>query len=321
MTELAPLRDRLRAVVDLRIPGFLRSVPPGRVRQITFRERPVDAWFDEFVERVVGAIGRHYLPVFRISDGEFTFSVGSRIPYPPPGGNPVLHYAREVLSYLRWRRFDTFLSGAPGHDLERYRGAEWRRLRAVYTAQLRELARTGLLAVNLVRTPERFGERHHAAFLEWMDRARIPVTEQNCYPFYFVYGLLNSSLRRRVYAGRRLLVVTSLTPAKQQAIESGLRAAGAASVQFRSVSGTRAMCDTVDLSGVEPPIDVVLIGAGVGAANVLTQVRQFGTLAIDAGHCLDLLAAPEVAGQRDYTLPDEELERHAAGRHRDRRTA
>jgi hypothetical protein len=297
--------NRLGAAVDLRIPGFEKTVPSGRVRQLVFRDRDVRDWFGDFVGRCCAAIGSHYLPIYRMSDGEFGFCVGFRFPYPEPGRNPVVHYAREIVSYLRWRRFNTSVSGAPENARETYRGSEWRDLRKCYAEQLRDIARTGILALNFVKTPERFSEQYYGPMLRWFDSERIGLTEQNYYPFYFVYALLNGPARRRIYAHRRLLVITSLSRPKEQAIGDALRRAGAASVQFMSISDTGALRDRLDLSMITTPVDVVLIGAGVGSSNILGQVRDLATLSIDAGHCLDMLANPALAGSRDFTLPDD----------------
>jgi hypothetical protein len=102
-------------------------------------------------------------------------------------------------------------------------------------------------------------------------------------------------------------VVTSLDPVKEDRLRIALGDEGARSVQFLGVSRSKAMLDTIDLSHIQLPIDVALVGAGVGAANILQQLMPLRTLCIDAGYVLDCIAQPERKGTRVFTLPDSEL--------------
>jgi len=47
------------------------------------------------------------------------------------------------------------------------------------------------------------------------------------------------------------------------------------------------------------------VGGGVGAANILYQLRDLSTVCIDAGHVLDCYAHPENVGVRAFTRPDD----------------
>ena len=302
------LYRQLSHLVDLRIPAFEKSIPEGAVRQLNFSERCSREWFEEFAGRCQAAIGKDFLPVFRLSDGEFSFSLGYRIPFPPPGVNPLFHYLRQAASYVKYRKHRIFWSGTPAYGYETYAGGEWTALRAKYVRCLRELAESGILALALMKTRNRYTEHYHRPICGWFDRHRIPLTAGNYYPVFFVYALLNGPHRSRILGGRRVLVVTSLTPEKERAIAAGLEAAGVKSAQFIPISRSKAMADRISLSGTARPIDVALIGGGVGAANVLVQLRPLNTLCIDAGYCLDLLADPALAGKREFTRPDQELQ-------------
>jgi len=67
------------------------------------------------------------------------------------------------------------------------------------------------------------------------------------------------------------------------------------------------MFDTVDIAALKGSIDVALVGAGVGAANILDQLKPLQTLCIDAGYVLDCYAEPSRKGSRVFTLSDEDL--------------
>ena len=73
MVKTTSTINRLSTVVDLRIPGFMKTVPVGSVGQTTFRERHSGEWFQEFSEKCINSINRKFFPVLRMSDGEFYF--------------------------------------------------------------------------------------------------------------------------------------------------------------------------------------------------------------------------------------------------------
>ncbi len=128
------LYEQLSHLVDLRISGFEKSVPPGAFLQASFTDRSAQGWFDELTDRCRSAIGKTYLPVFRLSDGEFYFSVGYRVPRPEPGSRAVLHYLRHAVSYVKYGKHRRFWSGTPGYGYETYAGREWTSLREKYIA-------------------------------------------------------------------------------------------------------------------------------------------------------------------------------------------
>jgi len=304
--EQKSLYEKLVYTVDLRIPGFENTVPAGRVKQLNFTDRPVVEWFEEFVNKIIGAIGRGHFPVFRVCDGEFYFCVGYRLEYIPPGVNQLKWYLGNAYKYIKWQRYNTFWSGSVGYGFENYRGAEWSALRKEFVDYLREIGQEGILAMAFFKTQERFAEQYHKPMCDWLEANDILIDESNYYPFYFVYGLLNGGLRKTLLRGRRILIVTSLNQEKEKAIAEGLNRGGVQSYQFIEITRNKAMTDKINLDSVKGPIDIVLIGAGVGAANIIHQLRPLQTLCIDAGYCLDLIAEPWRAGTRDYTKPDDE---------------
>lgn len=299
------LYEKLTHTVDLRIPGFEKTVPVGRVKQMYFAQRSVKEWFEEFVNKVSGAIGCGHFPVFRVCDGEFHFCVGYKLGCRPPGINRLKWYLSSVYNYIKWQRYNTFWSGSVGYGYESYRGAQWLELRKEFATYLREIEQEGILAIAFLKYQEPFAEQYHKPMCNWLDANDILIDESNYYPFYFVYGLLNGGLRKSLFRGRRILVVTSLNEEKEKAIAEGLKQLEVQSCQFIPISRNKAMVDKISLEGVVGSTDIALIGAGVGAANIIHQLRPLQTLCIDAGYCLDLIAEPWRIGTRDFTKPDD----------------
>lgn len=286
-----------RVLADL--PGFVYEDPTSKAFFLSPRERTAIDWFDEFFERCVAATGRHFLPVYRMADGEFQFMVGQRPPFVPT----PLAWLRYIKSTLV-RTIST--EGMRTCWGETYTKAELDNARQRFVSCLRQIAAQGILAMNFVSAgdekPKLVGIQYYEPVLNWLQQHGITLTDRNYYPFYFVYAMLSDWHRNVLLAKRNVLVITSLTEDKKTKLAHNLMANRAASVQFQGISPNKAMLDKISLSAVQVPVDLVLIGAGIGAANILCQLEPLNTLCIDAGFALNCFADPSLRGKRPFTL-------------------
>jgi len=303
----APLRDRLRPRIELTFPGFARHDDPDwPVRAYAFEPGHCHDWYRSFAARVFDAIGtgRHF-PVYRISDGEFRFMVG-----PPTARRPWWTWSPRLIAMrsaeIAHGARHAHRSGAPLYGYEFYTPDEWRSLVPRYVADLRKIAEEGILAVVLHETG--LVHAYVPEVLDWFDANAVPIHADNYHHMYSVYALFHGPDRGRFLRGRRVLVVTSLTDRKRSAIERGLLDAGAETTQFVEISSEKSLLDRLDLSHVRQSVDLILIGAGVGSANCLDQLRPLGAVAIDVGFCLSTLGDPDVRFQRPYCVPDEDFD-------------
>jgi hypothetical protein len=76
-------------------------------------------------------------------------------------------------------------------------------------------------------------------------------------------------------------------------------------VDFISISPGNSMEDELILNN-NKEYDLCIVGAGVGAANVIYQLRHLNCPIIDAGFIIDKIAYPNVVKSRIYTINDEE---------------
>lgn len=306
MDPVRPLRDRLVPRVELTFPGFARHDDPDwPVRAYAFDATPCHDWYRAFVDHVIGALGTgRHLPIYRISDGEFRFMVG-----PPTVRRPWWQWSPRMMamraSEIMHGARRAHRSGAALYGYEFYTAEERRALELNYASLLRRVADEGILAIVLHETA--VVRAYAPEILDWFDVNRIAVHAGNYHHMYSVYVLFHGRDRERLLANRNILVVTSLTSAKQSSIERGLRDAGASRVQFLGISGDKALFDRLDLTRVQGAVDLVLVGAGVGSVNCLDQLRPLGAVAIDAGFCLSTLGNPDVRFQRPYCVPDEDF--------------
>lgn len=260
------------------------------------RTRDPDEWYEEFRAQIEGLVGaRRHFPVFRISHGEFIVMGGYR--------DNLRARLRRTASRLLGKQ-KAFKSGDPLYGWEEYTEAELTAVKRDLPALVREMASDGILAIALHPENPGFAPFLEPAF-EWFESHSIDLNEGNYFPFYFVYVLLCGPDRLGLLSGRRVLVVTGDTHEKREKITGNLRQFGAADVQFVPCHPTKAMLATIDLSAVAGRVDVALVGAGVGAARVLAQLRPLGAVCIDAGYCLSVIADPSIP-RRPYAQPDDD---------------
>lgn len=306
-----PLRQALSPCVEQRYPEFEKH-------RLAFGDRvslrgtanlyffhPVDCreWHDRMVEKILAREpGRHF-PVFRMSHGEFMLALGYR--YPRHDGTSA-PWCDAITLYHRLRRWvglePAFRSGSHLNSYEEFTKREMAAAERSYVANLVSISREGILAAAFYDNPG-YSE-YFPDFFDWMDRRGIVLDVDNYMPFYSVYALLAGSRLRDVVAGRHVLVATSFRDDKQERLVDAFTRLGARGVQCYATHPSKAIFDRIDLSRVRSGVDVAFVGAGVGAAAVIEQLRPLGALCIDAGFCLDMLAYPDLRWERPYCAPD-----------------
>lgn len=293
--------QHFRSVGDFTVPGFTYRPPPyGRLAFRLCSEEAISSLFTSFAGRVLQAIGHTYLPVFRMADGEFAFMVG----WESRRGRGLCHALSRAVRGQWWR---DRLVGMHTMWGETYSPGALREARRRYKMAMQVVASRGVLAMYFARRPDAWGEAFFTPVCAWFDENRIRLDVENYIPFYSVYALLNGPFRRDLLGGRRILVVTHLTDRRKSAIEKGLLADGAASVQFAPVSYSGALLDTVDLARLEHPVDLALVAAGIGSVNVLCQLEPLAVPCLDCGIALECYVAPERRWERPFLIDDSRM--------------
>jgi len=296
----------LPEVVDLDIPGFSKMRPHG-LRTFAVSQQPIKDAFAGFVETISQSHGR-YLPVLRMSDGEYLFNFGFQ---PPPvryGFSYPFHYVRYLVARFRPRQrmiAGGTHGGRPLYGSGRYSRGELGRIRELYCQVCKSVAELGILAMDLSFCSVPFQEGFFPALRTWLKSNRINLTSRNYVPFYFVYALLTGPERHRVLSGRRVLVIHSATGPKQDAIRSSLMREGAKEVLWHTISTDRSLYDVVPVDRFVGAVDLCVFGAGIGKPAILAQLEPLGVPCIDAGYVMEVWADPSVARSRIFTQPDD----------------
>jgi hypothetical protein len=306
---MVSLRERLTHLVDLSLPGFKKTVPPGTVYQLAFDNRPASVWFAEFIQQVEIAIGKKYLPIYRMADGEFIFCVGWKPELPPEGSSLWIKSRCVIKNTIKTllRRIGIKSRAVRTVWGEYYTAEERSKLIRYFIDCLKNIAEHGYLALHFTRTRDRFSEQYVESMCNWFDSNNIQITPQNYIPFYFVYALLCGPERFKLFTNRRILVITSASEGKRLRISQALTHLGARKVDYVAISPDKSLMDRLDLSTLSELPDVVLVAAGIGSANVLCQLAPLQTVCIDAGICVEALADPSLRN-RVFMIPDDEAE-------------
>ena len=279
--------------IDFIIPGFERVFLPCKNLTLALKMRDCGEWYHEFVDKCIAACGRQFLPIYRMSDGEFLFLLGEQ---------PLderLSFKQKMRIRLGMIKEKLLLKGGLGpftqghyHSGE-YSAEEWRRAQTEQPALIRKISERGILALHLNYVHIPFAERYWAELDKWLKKNRIMINDGNYYPFYFVYAMLTGPRRGELLKDRRVLVVNGAEGDKKQNIISGLKREGVAEVLWCPISLMRSLYDTVDMTPYLGKVDLAMVGAGIGKSNILLQMEPLNVPCIDAGFVFEVWADPK----------------------------
>jgi len=254
-------------------------------------------WYAGFRERCLESVGRSFLPVYRMADGEFLFLVGDKLHFTVKG------FPRQVASFClrtlglgvdrssgKWRL--TRRNAYATIWGESYLPAERSLLLPVYLGQLHEIARRGYLAAFLIENSLGYCKSQIADVLRTFSRNGIKLTVDNYVPFHFPLYMLTAADCSAFYNKRSVLVVSSFGAEAKASVAAELQRKGAKEVSFLRISPTHSMFDKINPSDVRPPVDIALVAAGIGSSNILPQLAFLDTLVVDVGGLLTCIARP-----------------------------
>jgi hypothetical protein len=287
--------------------GFQKTAELGMPQIFALEQRDCAEWHAEGMAPLYEAVGQNrHFPLFRISHGELHLALGRRL---RPDAT-----LKQKCAYLYHKLKQALRLEAPHREGPTVNGTweiftqnELDAARARYIPALRNIANEGLLAA-CFQTNAGYVE-YFPDYFDWLDQNEIPLNRRNYVPFYSVYSMVFGPDAPKIFEGRSLLVINYLPEAKQAILREALKARGVSNVQFISIRPDKALFQDLDLSTVEGNVDVVLLGAGCGAAPMTEQLKPLKAVVIDAGFAIDALAKPEARWRRAFCIPDDEFDR------------
>ncbi len=287
-------------------PNFDKTAALGMPEIYAFDERPCQQWYAEGMAPLFEALGQNkHFPIFRISHGELHLALGRRVRPDATPKQKLAHYYHKTKQLLRLEPPHREFSIGSG-NWELITQAELNAARARYVPTLRNIANEGLLAA-CFQTNAGYVE-YLPDYFDWLDQHDIPFNRDNYVPFYSVYSMAFGPDSAKIFQGRRILIVNYLPEEKQKRLREAMAERGVENLQFISIRPDKALFQDIDLSNVEGDIDVVLLGAGCGAAPMTEQLKPLNAVVIDGGFVIDALAKPEARWRRAFCIPDDEFD-------------
>lgn len=289
--------------IPFRIPGYLQHEHPTWEAWAPDRINS-EQWYRQFENRVMSAVGREYLPVVRLADGEFTFLFGEmranhRWPLLKRLRHNILQfYRRNIIKKNFVFRTRRICSSA------NYTQDEWQAARAKYAEDLKWIAQKGLLAPQLAFLGRPTMEQFQAQFMRWIEHAGIKPNLSNICQFYFVYALFLGSKEPEILKGNRVLVVHGALGERAEKIKAALKAQGVSEVGWLGISNDRSLYDKLEVESYIGKYDLVVVGAGVGKPGVIRQLEPLSIPVIDIGYVFEIWIDPECRFKRPFCASD-----------------
>lgn len=292
--------------VELVIEGFKEKHVPGQTYTLAPRQRACEKWHDEFINKIIEASGKIFLPIIRIGDGEFLLMLGEQ-----PINKRFSLCQKLKLTIIKYK-WNLLLNGgiAPntvGHyHSGQYTRQECSNARIGIPPIVKKLLKKGILAPMTMYSEEPFAEHYFPAFDKWLQRHQIELNEDNYYPQYFIYSALNSDRRSELLEGRRILIVNGAEGDKKKQIIDGLKREGVSEVYWCPISLQRSMYDIIDVKPYIGKVDLAFVGAGVGKFYIFPQLEELRIPCIDAGFVFEVWADPKNKFERPFCASDQD---------------
>lgn len=321
---MRPFYERLKYRTPLRLKGFDilydsgGSYSPESHEQLMLNDKPFQENYDEFKKNIIENIGVKYFPIYRMADGEFKLCLRNRQQRKLSSYFATFYknskaiiktgnmYSRKIPRNLFERIQnifdDNYFYVAHG---ETYNSKEQKKLVKKFIEDVKEVSNEGLLAIHFVDWLE--GDSYQnmiEPMCKWFDENDIVLTEENYTSFYYVYAILTGPDRGLLFKNRNILIISSVDQErKQKIIEQLTKVEEANHVEFDDISPNKSMFDKIDIKEIKEKPDLILVAAGVGSANILTQLKPLNTVCIDVGIVIETLSNLSLMRNRFFLQP------------------
>jgi hypothetical protein len=280
---------KMGAILQYRIPldfvgnGEAQKAYGGQLDAWSFIDINPEDWFKDFRDHVLDCIGKEYLPVYRMADGEYRFLMGRRYNFhKKPLLRELVAVTAEKLHIKNPNKWKTSWG-------ENYAPGRVKDLKHNLIGDVRKIAGHGYLACYINDNGLNAFTEYNSILPHYFRKKNIQFHSKNYIPFHFVCNLFMAKGWQDFFENRNVLIVTGGNKNKNK-IDNTLTRFGAKSVQYIPISETSSLEDNVDILNIQQPVDLCLVAAGIGSANIITQLQQLNTAVLDIGgfmHCFE----------------------------------
>ncbi|MBN4080079.1 hypothetical protein JYT31_00280 [Beggiatoa alba] len=258
----------------------------------------LDKQYANLINRTKESIGRRFLPVIRVSDGEFNLLLGDQ----PPGPWWPIHIRIKKIIGLIKRKFinaKSFSNAAySGDNVVNISEIESIRISAI--SGLRLIMKEGVLAVHLSLTNKPFQADYLLPFFATLEKDKIEINSTNIVPFYFIYPMVLSHYGDFLFENKTIMIIHSATGEKKNRIIKAVKARSASKVIWLSISHNKTFYDNLEVEKYLGKADVAFIGAGVAKLLLMEQLSILNIPVVDIGFVFEVWSNPSLSVERPF---------------------
>lgn len=261
----------------------------GKLEAWSFFKITGKEWFRDFRQNILNNIGKQFLPVYRMADGEFRFLMGRKYNFHrKPIYKELIAVTAEKVGLINSNKWKTSWG-------EEYSPYEKKRLSIKLLNDIKYISETGYLACYINDNGLNAFTEYNKHAPTFLSKNNITFDEKNYIPFHFVVGLLINNEWKDLYENKNILVVYGGDDESESKIEKTLLGFGSNSIEFLRISKTSSMKDKIDLSDVNSAIDICFVAGGIGSANILRQLEPLNTVVLDIGGYINCFIDPQAS--------------------------
>ena len=291
-------------IIELVIPEYISHSKVDKSYTLSFIKIKCEDLYLQFIETLISKIGNEYFPVVRLSDGEYKFLLGNINPffYKKSYFKAFIYF---IYNYFNSNR--DFVAKTKGiYSSGKYKKAEVDSTKEIIKNQIKKISENGILALHLTFGKKTFQEYYHYPLYMWLIKNKINIDANNYYPFYFIYAFLRSKFAYKIFQNKNILIIHSAINNKKNNIIKTLNEYKPKKIQWHNISVNRSLFDKIEIRNEYYDCDLILVGAGIGKFNIISQLEILNRPCIDAGFIFEVWSNNDNKWKRAYVVNDEE---------------
>ena len=265
-----------------------------------------ELWYSNFIKTVTYALQhKKYLPIYRMGDGEYNFLLGK-------DSLDLTDYAKlnkkeKIRKFVRKiSKTTVHKSGVLKDGIEKYSKEEIQKNHKKYVDDLTFISKKGILACGL-DNGDLYG-RYSPRVIEFFDKNKIELHKDNYVHVYHIYAFFSSPIGLQIMKNKNILIINSQLNERKNKYLKALEKKEIKNIYFYEISAQKSMLEVIDKNKIPKDLDLILIGAGIGAANIIRQLEFTNIPCIDVGAVLTNYLDPSRKNERPFMTTDDEFD-------------
>lgn len=258
----------------------------------------IDKQYVSLVNRIQKSIGKSFLPVIRVSDGEFNLLLGDQ---PPGPWWPIHIRIKKIIGVIKRKFINTkSFSNAVYSGGNQVKTSEMESIRISAISGVKLIMKEGVLAAHLSLTNKPFQADYLLPFFSTLEENGIEINSTNIAPFYFIYPMVLSHYGDLLFENKSVMIIHSAKGKKKNSIINAVKARSASKIVWLSISHNNTFYDHLDVGNYLGKADIALIGAGVAKLLLVEQLSILNIPVIDIGFVFEVWYNPDLDVERPF---------------------